>query len=230
MDADTQLNPSTKLNVNPPSPSSSGEICIIEADSGLGDLLVELLENQFLVKSFSGLQEFEKSFLREKDALTPDLILCDSKLRDATGIEVLKRVRKTDALLPFILLVNQPDSNWTQEAFKAGVTDLLEKPFESLLFIQTFRGRIAQSRASRERAKMQKLLETQLLLMTTHVNRLIDQLNQLTRSKAAKLFYASTDEDTVRFQHANMREEKILGEIERCRIEYLSLAEALGKF
>jgi DNA-binding NtrC family response regulator len=230
MEASARETPARPTIEKPPAASSAGEICIIEADSGLGDLLVELLENQFLVRSFSGLQEFEELFFRKEGALSPDLVLCDSKLRDATGIEALKRVRKVDANLPFILLVNQPDTAWTQEAFNAGVTDLLEKPFESLLFIKTFHGRIAQSRASRERAKMQQLLEDQLLLTTTHANRLIDHLNHLSPSGLKKLSYASIDEDAIRFQHANKREEKLLAEIEQCRTEYLRLARALGKF
>jgi two-component system response regulator FixJ len=211
------------------SPASAGEISIIEADSSLGDLLVELLENQFLVKSFSGMKEFEKAFLTKDNPIRPDLIVCDAKLRDGTGIDALKRVRKSDATLPFILLVSQPDPSWTQEAFKAGVTDLLEKPFDSLLFIHTFHGRIAQSRAARERAKIQELLKTQLHLTTTHANRLIDQLNELTQTSTKKLHYASDEEDTIRFQHASKREEKLLAELERCRIEYISLAGDLGK-
>jgi hypothetical protein len=125
--------------------------------------------------------------------------------------------------------VSQPDPTWTHEAFRAGVTDLLEKPFESLLFIHTFRGRITQSRASRDRKKMQDLITTQLHLTTTHANRLIDQLNVLTEAKTKKLSYASPDEDTIRFQHASKREDKLLSELERCRLEYITLAGNLGK-
>lgn len=209
--------------------ASAGEVCIIEADSGLGDLLVELLENQFLVKSFAGLKDFEKAFFAKEEQLSPDLILCDSKLPDANGLDALRRVRTRDLAVPFILLVDQPEPQWTREAFSLGVTDLLEKPFESLLFINSFHGRIAQSRAARERGRIPELLETQLHLTTTHANRLIDKMNTLMKTNTKKLHYASSDEDALRFKHANKREEKLLAELEQCRLEYLGLAEKLGK-
>lgn len=210
-----------------PAPPSSGEVCIIEADIGVGELLVELLENQFLVKSFSGLKDFEKSFLASENLRGPDLILCDAKLRDATGLDALKRTRKRDASVPFILMVNQPDKRWTEEAFRAGVTDLLEKPFESFLFIDKFRGRIAQARLHRSQNEMHDLLLRQLLLTTTKANRLTDLLGKDAKTAPKKLRYATADEDQVRFEHARKSEEKLLQEIEQCRIEYLKLAERL---
>lgn len=215
----------------PPSSPNAGEVCIIEADHGVGELLVELLENQFLVKSYSGLRDFEKAFLvKESRAKAPDLILCDAKLRDATGLDALKKVRKVDPAVPFILLVDQPDKTWTEEAFRAGVTDLLEKPFESFLFIDKFRGRIAQARLQRDYARMQELLVSQLLLTTTKVNRLYDVIGKTAKTPPKKLRYASPDEDKIRFAHARKSEEKLLLEIEQCRIEYLTLAEKLRIF
>jgi len=210
---------------NPRAPESSGEVCIIEADSGVGELLVELLENQFQVKSFSGLKDFEASFLAKEHKVAPDLILCDAKLRDATGLDALKRVRKVDKSVPFILLVNQPEKKWTEEAFRFGVTDLLEKPFESFLFIDKFRGRIAQAKQLRSQEIVHQLIITQLLLTTTKVNRLYDLIGAPKKAAPKKLRYAAIDEDQVKFDHARKSEEKLLSELEQCRIEYLTLAQ-----
>lgn len=220
--------PSIEISNNAPStPQSADEVCIIEADTGVGELLVELLENQFQVRSFSTFKEFEASFFGKKTTMKPDLILCDAKLRDATGIEALKRVRMKDRSVPFILLVNQPESKWTDEAFRSGVTDLVEKPFESFVFIDKFRGRIAQSKLALSQTKLSELLHTQLLLTTTHANRLGDKL---TLPVSKRLAYADPDEDGVRFSHARKSEEKLLAELNSCRIEYLALARSLGIF
>ncbi len=217
--------------IHPPQSGSAGEVCIIEADAGVGELLVELLENQFLVKSFSGLKEFEEAFFAKERSVTPDLILCDAKLRDATGLDALKRIRKVDSAVPIILLVTQPDKQWTEEAFRAGVTDLLEKPFESFFFIDKFRGRIAQAQLKRTHDRIEELLQNQLLLTTTKANRLYDLVIKTGalpgNTPVKKLRYASADEDRVRFEHARKSEEKLLHEIEQCRIEYLELAEKL---
>ncbi len=210
-----------------PPPVSAGEVCIIEADAGVGELLVELLEHQFQVKSFSGLKDFEKAFLAKETEVTPDLILCDAKLRDANGLDALKWIRKIDVAVPFILMVTHPDKKWTEDAFKSGVTDLLEKPFESFLFIDKFRGRIAQAQLLRAHDRMNKLLTEQLLLTTTKVNRLYDVLGKNAGKVFKNLHYAHLDEDQVRFEHARKSEEKLLLEIEQCRIEYLGLAARL---
>jgi DNA-binding NtrC family response regulator len=212
-------------NTGKPPTASAGEVSIIEADAGVGELLVELLENQFLVKSFSGLKDFEKAFLSKEKEATPDLILCDAKLRDATGLDALKRIRKLDSAVPIILMVTQPDKIWTEEAFKNGVTDLLEKPFESFLFIDKFRGRIVQAQLQRSSERRHELIVDQLLLTTTKVNRLYDALGKTAEKPFKKLRYAHLDEDQIRFEHARKSEEKLLHEIEQCRIEYLKLAE-----
>jgi FixJ family two-component response regulator len=124
-------------------------------------------------------------------------------------------------------MVSKPDKKWTDEAFRAGVTDLLEKPFESFLFIDKFRGRIAQAKLLRSRDRLQELLLSQLLLTTTRANRLSDKVDSGAKTQPKKLRYASADEDQVRFEHARKSEEKLLQEIEQCRIEYLTLAESL---
>lgn len=218
----TKKNPSSEKELPPPSAVSAGEVYIVDVDQGVGELLVELLENQFQVKTFTALSEFKKTFLDPTIETRPDLILCDAKLQDAKGLEVLRFVRQTDTTIPFILMVNQPDLAWIQEAFLAGVTDLLEKPFESFLFIDKFSGRIIQSQAARKQNRIIELLELQTLLITTHLNRLVDRVKA---PSANKIRYAAPDEEKVRFSHARKSEEKLLAELEQYRIEYLRLAQ-----
>ncbi len=211
----------------PLTPNPAGEVHIIDADPGVGELLVELLENQFQVKTFGALADFKKAFLSPPEiSVRPDLVLCDAKLQDAKGLEVLRFVRQTNRTIPFIFMVNHPDAAWTNEAFKAGVTDLLEKPFESFLFIDKFRGRIEQSREAQKQNRVVEVLEIQTLLLTTHFNRLIDKAG-FPASK--RLRYAAHDEDKVRFQHARKGEDKLLPELEECRNEYLKLAPEVQK-
>jgi len=123
-------------------------------------------------------------------------------------------------------MVNQPDSTWINEAFLAGVTDLLEKPFESFLFIDQFHGRIAQSRIARKQGQVNELLKMHSLLTVTHLNRLIDRAGLLGQKK---LRYMAQDEDRIKFTHARKSEEKLLAELEQCRTEYLALAEEIQK-
>jgi hypothetical protein len=124
-------------------------------------------------------------------------------------------------------MVTQPDKTWTEDAFKNGVTDLLEKPFESFFFIDKFRGHIAQAQLKRSSERRHELILDQLLLTTTKVNRLYETLGKTAEKPIKKLRYAHLDEDQVRFEHARKSEEMLLHAIEQCRIEYLKLAERL---
>ncbi|MBC7385273.1 MAG: response regulator [Cryobacterium sp.] len=220
------------VEIQAPSPIPQ-EICILGADKGMEEMLLELLDQEFAVRTFRECEGFEK-FLGEQTAATlPDLILCDGDLPDGSGLQVLEAVRRLDPVLPFLFLVNQPECKWTLEAFEKGATDLIDKPFESLLFIDKFRGRIAQATLMRRQNELTELLQKTTLLTTTHANRLIDLINKeismgtfgLTlKKKIAKLKYLWPDEEEIQFRHALKSEEKLLRELDQCRIEYLGLA------
>lgn len=198
------------------------EVHIVEADPGVAEVVMELLENQFQVKIFSALTEFLEQLLNPAGEKRPDLILCDAKLHDEKGLEILRFVRRVDSSVPFIFMVNHPSPTWIRAAYRSGVTDLLEKPFASFTFIDQFSGRIEQAKVAQKQARMIELLELQCRLTTTHVNRLVDRT---AISGQKKLRYAAPDEDQISFSHAGKSEEKLLNELEQCRIEYLTLAQ-----
>jgi DNA-binding NtrC family response regulator len=60
----------------------------------------------------------------------PDLVLCDLKLPDGSGIDVLKAVRGEHPDLPFIILTAYGTVPTAVEAMKSGANEFLTKPFE----------------------------------------------------------------------------------------------------
>jgi DNA-binding NtrC family response regulator len=78
---------------------------------------------------------------------TPDLILSDLMLPDATGIEMVKEFRERFPGIPFLILTGQPSIESAVEAIHAGANDYIMKPVD-LAFL---------------RKKIDSLLETELL-------------------------------------------------------------------
>ncbi|HMK65461.1 MAG TPA: response regulator, partial [Thermodesulfobacteriota bacterium] len=59
-----------------------------------------------------------------------DLIISDLALQDISGIELLERVRTTDAFLPFIIMTGVGTIESAVEAIKRGAFHYLTKPFK----------------------------------------------------------------------------------------------------
>jgi len=75
-----------------------------------------------------------------------DLILLDSRLIDGTGIDLCRRIRKTDQLTPILFYSALAYESDKQEALRAGAQSYLVKPVEVPLLCQTVAGMIADSR------------------------------------------------------------------------------------
>ena len=61
---------------------------------------------------------------------TPDLILCDYKLPDTNGVEILKELRKSDKKTPFFLMTGYYKDEVSNLATANGANEVLEKPLD----------------------------------------------------------------------------------------------------
>jgi DNA-binding NtrC family response regulator len=58
-----------------------------------------------------------------------DLVMCDLKLPDGTGLEVLEQARKRQVQSPFIIITAHTTPQHALEALRAGAAEYLSKPF-----------------------------------------------------------------------------------------------------
>ena len=58
----------------------------------------------------------------------PDIILLDINMPKMDGIELLKRIRKTDSKTRIIMFTAHNESEWTQKILDLGTTEYLHKP------------------------------------------------------------------------------------------------------
>ncbi len=103
------------------------QIVIIEDDAVLRRGLKRIFtgENYEVFDFENGKNAFEQ-INRSK----PDLILCDYKLPDTSGLEILKCVRKTDRNTPFFLMTGYYKEEISNTATAAGADEVFEKPLD----------------------------------------------------------------------------------------------------
>lgn len=104
------------------------KILVIEDESGIRDMLVDLLTmmNFQVVNAADGRSGIELA--RE---FQPDLILCDIAMPDLDGFDVLYRLHQEldTAAIPFIFLTARVEQSDRRQARLLGADDYLTKPF-----------------------------------------------------------------------------------------------------
>ena len=70
-----------------------------------------------------GLQVFQSE--------SPDLVLMDWNMPDRTGVELVRDIRAIDRATPLIMVTTEGEERRICEAFDAGVSEYLVKPFDS---------------------------------------------------------------------------------------------------
>lgn len=101
------------------------KLLIIEDDMDMSLLLKRFLtkngyEVDLAINGAKGIAAFT--------ANTPDLVLCDYRLGDMDGVEVLKKVKDVEPGVPFIIMTGYSDIRTAVNVMKMGAFDYLAKP------------------------------------------------------------------------------------------------------
>lgn len=100
------------------------KILVVDDDEGLLVLMAETLraEGYDLSTAESG-----AAALASLAANQPDLMLMDLKMKDVAGPTLLKRLRREDAPVPFVVVTGQGDEKIAVEMMKSGALDYVMK-------------------------------------------------------------------------------------------------------
>ena len=60
----------------------------------------------------------------------PDVILCDIRMPDGNGLDLLRKAKAETPKLPIVMITAHTDTKDAIEAMKAGAADYIEKPFD----------------------------------------------------------------------------------------------------
>lgn len=102
-----------------------GKILIIEDDMDMSLLLKRFLsKNGYEVEAVANGKNGISSF----SANQTDLVLCDYRLGDMEGVEVLKRIKDIEPTVPFIIMTGYSDIRTAVNVMKMGAFEYLTKP------------------------------------------------------------------------------------------------------
>jgi DNA-binding NtrC family response regulator len=105
---------------------SSGRILVVDDEKSIREFLTILLQQEdYEVITAAGVSEGIERLVKDQ----PDLVMCDLKLPDGTGLEVLQHARDHKLETPFIIITAHTTPQHALEAMRAGAAEYLSKPF-----------------------------------------------------------------------------------------------------
>jgi DNA-binding NtrC family response regulator len=105
---------------------SRQRLLIVDDEASIRDMLAFFFHKRgFEVLTASNFAEGQASALRS----TPDLVLCDIKMPDGNGLDLLRKIKAESAKTPVIMITAHTSTPDAIEAMKAGAVDYLAKPF-----------------------------------------------------------------------------------------------------
>lgn len=117
--------------------------------------------------------ESATAFLEIAPSISNGCLITDLRMPDMSGVELLRRLREANALLPAIVITGHGDVQMAVEAMKNGALDFIEKPFSDDVLIESITRVIGQAAtqyrnaaaiaATQERLDLLSERETQVL-------------------------------------------------------------------
>ena len=103
-------------------------LLIVDDEASLREMLGFVFKKEgFEVRLASNFTEGLADALRS----SPDVILCDIKMPDGNGLELLRKVKEENARIPVIMITAHTSTEDAVEAMKAGAIDYIKKPFDN---------------------------------------------------------------------------------------------------
>jgi len=131
-----------------------GNILVIDDDMDICMLLQRYLsKNGFSVSlAYSG-----KSALQNINEQIPDLILCDFRMEDMTGGELLEKVKEIHPEIPFIIMTGYSDVRTAVSIMKFGAFDYVTKPLLPEEILMTIRKALGEDKEGATGKKTENL-------------------------------------------------------------------------
>ncbi|EMI41737.1 response regulator transcription factor [Rhodopirellula sp. SWK7] len=109
-------------------------IAVIDNDESIRTALRRLLQaSGYSVTTFASAE----AFLQETVADGPDCLLLDMRLGGTTGLQLQQILLNADRSIPTVFLTSQQDHLSRQSAMQAGAFDVLRKPIDAEILLDS---------------------------------------------------------------------------------------------
>jgi two-component system response regulator HydG len=106
--------------------ASLGRVLVVDDEVNIGESIKEALQRTgYAVEFLPGAEPAWDAFLRE----TPDVVLCDVRMRPTDGFELLRRIKEASPEVPVVMITAYGSIEAAVAAMKLGAADYLLKPF-----------------------------------------------------------------------------------------------------
>lgn len=169
-----------------------GKILIVEDDEGIAEFeVLELVHEGFEVQWAKDGREALSIF----ESFGPDIILLDIMLPEISGLEVLRRIRKTSKI-PVIMVSARGETYDKVNGLDAGADDYISKPFEIEELLARLRAVIRRSENSNSEGKV--YTSGKLILNTENMEVTLDgKLIELSKTEYLLLKCLLSNKDIV---------------------------------
>ncbi|WP_342359983.1 response regulator FixJ [Terrarubrum flagellatum] len=117
-------------------------VFIIDDDDAVRESLSFLLETEKLpTRAF----ESAAAFLDAAGSATQGCVITDIRMPGMDGLQLVRELKGRGSPLPIIVITGHADVPLAIQAMKAGVSDFIEKPFESDVIIQSVRAALERA-------------------------------------------------------------------------------------
>lgn len=120
---------------------------VVDDEESVRNSLAFLLSNSgFAVRTHAS----ATAFLEVAASIRNGCLITDLRMPDINGVDLLRRLRESGAMLPAIVITGHGDVQMAVEAMKNGALDFIEKPFSDEVLIDSI-GRVVELAAERAR-------------------------------------------------------------------------------
>ena len=142
---------------------SDQTVHVIDDDDAARDSLAFLLRTADVdVRTYASAVEF----LAAASALKGGCVVTDVRMPQMDGLELLRRLRALDCVLPVIVMTGHGDIPLAVEAMKAGAVDFFEKPFSDDAMLAAVRRALGRQREDRAREAERDAVKERLASLT----------------------------------------------------------------
>ncbi|HBZ33531.1 MAG TPA: response regulator, partial [Bacteroidales bacterium] len=139
-----------------------------------------------------------------------DLVLCDIKMPEMDGMEVLKRIAQSDKDIPIVMISGHADIKSAVECIKYGAFDFIEKPIDLNRLLITVKNALDRGTLVEQTRTLKKKVENKFRMIgeSEAISRVRDMIDRVAPTEARVLITGSNGtgkEVVARLIHAGSK-------------------------
>ncbi len=155
-------------------------VLVIDDERSIRNTLKEILEHEQYQVEIAENGQQGLQLIKEKNI---DVVLCDIKMPQMDGMEVLTKATELNSSLPFIMITGHGDIETAVEAIKKGAFDFLQKPLDLNRILVTIRNALDKKKLINETKTLRKKIYSKYEMIGS--SKAIEQVREMIEKIAA---------------------------------------------